>query len=115
MAKKEPGAASKSAATPKDAAKLVEMHTNRLVRLALRDVSEVLKSKIEAADEEIRKLKKQRGATKSFSSYRDINALRNLKGELSKLSGSLKTQLAALRKGQDALLSSAGGSARERS
>lgn len=109
MAKNKPGTTSKTAATPKDAARLVEIQTNKLLRLALRDVSEVVKSKIDAADAEIRKLKTQRGSAKSFSSYREINALRNLKGELSKLSGSLKMQLSTLRKGQDTLLSTVSG------
>ena len=69
------------------------METNKLMIAALRDVHELVSSKIKDARDQIEQLKKEREGGKSFASYRQLNALRNVRAELLKLSGSLREQM----------------------
>jgi len=101
---KKPASAAASAQGPDQSEKLVQIQANKLLLLALREVGVLLQDKITDADRDIEELKKEREANKTFTSYRDINALRKLNAELAKLAAQVRTQLADLRKEQDRLL-----------
>ncbi|HEY8698910.1 MAG TPA: hypothetical protein VIM02_14970 [Rhizomicrobium sp.] len=101
---KKPVSAAASAEGPEQSEKLVQIQGNKLLLLALREVGVLLQDRITDADRDIEALKKEREANKTFTSYRDINALRMLNAELAKLAAQVRTQLADLRKEQDRLL-----------
>jgi uncharacterized phage infection (PIP) family protein YhgE len=101
---KKPASAAASDQGSEQSEKLVQIHANKLLLLALREVGVLLQDKITDADRDIEELKKEREANKTFTSYRDINALRKLNAELAKLAAQVRTQLADLRKEQDRLL-----------
>lgn len=101
---KKPASAAASDQGPDQSEKLVQIHANKLLLLALREVGVLLQDKITDADRDIEALKKEREANKTFVSYRDINALRKVNAELGKLAAQVRTQLADMRKEQDCLL-----------
>jgi hypothetical protein len=101
---KKPASAAATAQGSEQSEKLVQIHANKLLLLALREVGVLLQDKMMDADRDIEELKKQREASKTFTSYRDINALRKLNAELAKLAALVRTQLTDLRKDQDRLL-----------
>jgi hypothetical protein len=94
---------------PENAKRLVAIETNRLMIAALRDVHELVSGKIKEARDQIEQLKKEREGGKSFASYRKLNALRNVRTELSKLSDSLREQMTAKAGAQKAAASQAQG------
>jgi hypothetical protein len=101
---KKPASAAASPQGSEQSEKLVQIHANKLLLLALREVGVLLQDKVMDADRDIEELKKQREANKTFASYRDINALRKLNVELAKLAAQVRAQVADLRKEQDRLL-----------
>jgi hypothetical protein len=92
---------------PENAKRLVAMETNRLMIAALRDVHGLVSGKIKETGDQIEALKKEREATKTFATYRQLNALRNVRTELSKLSGSLREQMSVKAGAQKAAASQA--------
>lgn len=83
---------------------LIELQANQMFMLALRDLLTVLTERRSSAQRDIEDLTQECETTKTFATYRDINALHQLERDIEGLSEMIEKQANSLRQEQSKLL-----------